>query len=210
MFIRHLPGNFGIILRRNYYKSKFKSCGSGLVIGVGVIIDGEDLITIGNNVVIDSYSIIATSKILIGDIRIKQNKFDILPMGEIHIGDNVHLVQYCVIMGHGGIVIKNNSTLSACTKLYSMSNLAYDPDKRDLITSIMPYSQAIFIVSQIVMEENVWLGLNTIVMPGVRIEKNSFSVANSVIINSFEENSYLKGNPAIKIKNRFVNEKHIG
>jgi virginiamycin A acetyltransferase len=60
------------------------------------------------------------------------------------------------------------------------------------------------------MEENVWLGLNTIVMPGVRIEKNSFSVANSVIINSFEENSYLKGNPAIKIKNRFVNEKHIG
>jgi acetyltransferase-like isoleucine patch superfamily enzyme len=203
LFIRYLPGNVGIVLRRRFYKPKFKYCGEGLIIGVGVLIDGENLISIGDNVVIDSYCVIATSEVLIGEIRERKNKFDVLNKGEIFIGDNVHLVQNCILMGHGGIFINRNSTLSAFSKIYSMSNLAYDPENRGKIVSIMPYSQAIFLLSQVVLEENVWLGLNSVVMPGVCIGKNSFSVTNSVIITSFEENSYLKGNPAKKINKRF-------
>ena len=203
LFIRNMPGSFGIVIRRNYYKKRFKKCGTGLIIGIGVLIDGAHLISIGDNVVIDSYCVIATSENLIGDMRIKKNEFDLLMPGEIVIEDNVHLVQFCILMGHGGILIKNNSTLSASSKIYSMTNLAYDPENKSNIISIMPYSQAIFLISQVILEENVWLGLNSVVMPGVQIGKNSFSVANSVITKSMEHNSYISGNPAQKTKNRF-------
>lgn len=201
-----MPGEIGVIIRRIYYRNKFKKCGYGLIVGVGVIIDGVNLISVGNNVVIDSNCVIATSLDLIGDVRIKNNNFDLLPRGEIIIGDNVHLVQSCILMGHGGIFIDSNSTLSAFSKIYSMTNLAYDPKDRSRVLSIMPYSQAIFLVSQVIICENVWLGLNSVVMPGVKIGQNSFSVTNSVITNSMDQNSYIKGNPAQKIKNRFNNE----
>lgn len=203
LIIRYLPGNIGVLLRRFYYKIRFKHCGKNLIVGVGVIIDGAALISVGDNVVIDSYCIIATSRDYVGDVRIKRNVHDVLEFGNIVIEDNVHIVQFCIIMGHGGVLIRSFSTLSANCKIYSMTNLAYDPKDRSKVTSIMPYSQAIFLISQVILEENVWLGLNTIVMPGVKISTNSFSVANSVIIDSFEENSYIQGNPSVKAKKRF-------
>ncbi len=202
--IMYMPGVLGIRLRRFYFSKKFLKCGSNLTIGIGVSIDGCELIRVGDNVVIDSYCIIATSKELQGDIRNKVNDFDLVSNGIIDIGNDVHIVQFCILMGHGGIVIKDNCTLSSSTKVYSMTNLAYDPNDKSRVTSIMPYHQALFLVSQVVLDRNVWLGLNTVVMPGVHIGENSFSVTNSVIVNSFCANSYIAGNLAERQKDRFT------
>ena len=39
---------------------------------------------------------------------------------------------------------------------------------------------------------------------GGTVKKNSFVTANSVVIGDIEENSYASGNPAVRVKERFI------
>lgn len=202
-FVIYMPGGFGAKLRYIYYKNRFKACGTNVIIDAGVHIDGAELISIGNDVLIDKNCIISTGEKLTGKINRKPNSDFKGEEGEIIIGNDVHLAQCCILMGYGGISIGDNCVLSSGCKIYSLTNTAYDPEIRGKVISIMPYHQAPFLISSVVFRKNVWLGLNSIVMPSVTIAENSFSVSNSVIVDSFEENSYLSGNPARRVRNRF-------
>ncbi len=203
LFVIYMPGRTGIRLRYFYYKRKFKQCGKNVIIDVGVQIEGPELISIGDNVHIDKFCILSTGKHLIGDINRKENKAFKFEEGELVIGSNVHLVQFCVIMAFGGVHISDFCTLSAGTKIYSLTNLPYDPKDRSRVVSIMPYEQAPFLCSPVVFEENVWFGLNCIIMPHTHLKKNSFIVSNSLVMGEFPENSYIGGQPAKRIKNRY-------
>lgn len=204
LFIMYMPGPTGIALRRFYYGRAFNRCGKNLVIDIGVSISGAEFISVGNNVYIDKYCVIATGKKLTGKIERKPNQDFNFTEGEIVIGDDIHIVQFCIIMGYGGVHIENNCVLSAYSKIYSLTNTAYDVNDKSQIVSLMPYTQANFLLSPVVLKFNVWLGLNTIVMPGVTVDKNSFSVSNSVLLDSFPENSYVAGQPAKRIRERFL------
>ena len=206
LFVIYMPGGFGTKLRYFYYKNKLKSCGKNVIIDMGVHIDGTELISIGDNVYIDKYCIISTGKKLIGDIKRKKNHDFSGEEGEIIIGNNIHIAQFCIIMGYGGVEMGNNSVMSSGTKIYSLTNTAYDLSDKAKVISLMPYKQAPFLCSPVVIKKNVWLGLNTITMPSVIIGNNSFSASNSVLMCGFEENSYISGQPAKKIKERFQTE----
>ncbi|MCB9361653.1 MAG: hypothetical protein H6587_09370 [Flavobacteriales bacterium] len=203
LFIIYLPGDPGIKLRYIYYRKKFKSCGENVFIDTGVLIDGFEYISIGSNVHIDKYTIINTGIKTVGHQHFKKNSDFNHNVGEIIIGDNTHIVHHCILMGFGGIQIEENCTISAGSKLYSQSNLAYNPKEKCEIISIMPYEQAHFINSPIILQRNVWVGLNCIIMPGCSIKKNSFAVSNSILLDKYPENSYISGQPGIKIRNRF-------
>jgi acetyltransferase-like isoleucine patch superfamily enzyme len=202
LFIINLPGRSGVKLRQIYYKKKLKNCGKNLHIETNVYLDGVEHISIGDNVCIDRFSIISTGVNIQGEVHHKINDNNI-NNGEIIIGSNIHICQGVIIMGYGGISIGNNSVMSAGCKIYSLSNTAYKIGDRKKIISIMPYSTAPFIMGSVILDENVWLGLNTIIMPGVTIKRNSFSSSNSLIMSSFPENSHLKGQPAEIVGSRF-------
>jgi acetyltransferase-like isoleucine patch superfamily enzyme len=106
-------------------------------------------------------------------------------------------------MAYGGIHINDYCTLSSGSKIYSLSNLSCDPEDKSRIVSIMPYSQAPFILSPVVLDENVWLGLNCIVMPGTTVKKNSFASSNSLLMNEYPENSFISGQPGKRIRERY-------
>jgi acetyltransferase-like isoleucine patch superfamily enzyme len=203
LFVTHLPSGPGNRLRYWYYKRKLKYCGNGVVIDTGTVIEGCSLVSIGNNVHIDKSCLLTTGSVLQGKIFRKDYKDWMVPANEIIIEDDVHIVNHCMIVGFGGVLIKRNSTLSAGTKIYSLSNLPADPDCPEKVVSIMPYSQAPFILSPVLLEQNVWLGLNCIVMPGTKVNKNSFAVSNSLLLGEYEENSHLAGQPASKVKKRY-------
>jgi acetyltransferase-like isoleucine patch superfamily enzyme len=203
-FLIYLPGAGGNWIRYQYYKRKFKSCGKNVTVDVGVIIDGAKYITVGDNVYIDKYCIIHAGPINIGKIKRERNVAYQYDEGELIIGSNIHIVQFCIIMAYGGVRIGDNCTLSAGTKTYSLSNLPYDPENRSKIVSIMPYTQAPFIMSPVCLEKNVWIGLDCIIMPGVRIEKDSFVVSKSLVLGTFPANSYIAGQPAKRIRERFL------
>jgi acetyltransferase-like isoleucine patch superfamily enzyme len=207
MLLTYLPGNTGTKWRSRYYKKRFKRCGVNLRIGKGVVIQGAENISAGDNVCIDPYCVIETGK-----VKVTNRKKSLPPddshvrEGELIIGNNIHIVSFSMIIAMGGVVISDNCTLSAGTKIYSITNLAYDPDDRGKRISIMPYDQAPFFIAPVILEQNVWIGLHGIVMPGVRIGRDSFVVSNSLLVHSFPENSYIAGQPARKIRERFFDD----
>lgn len=52
----------------------------------------------------------------------------------------------------------------------------------------------------IVLEDNVWIGMNCIILKGVHIEKNTIIAAGSVVTKDCIANSIYGGNPAKWIK----------
>jgi len=202
-FLLYLPGSGGNWMRYQYYKRKFKSCGKKIIIDVGVIIGGSEYISIGDNVHIDKYCVIYAGPADIGRIKRKHNTAYKNKEGELIIGNNIHIVQFCIIMAYGGVQIGDNCTLSAGTKIYSLSNLPYDPEDRTKVISIMPYNQAPFLMSPVCLSKNVWIGLDCILMPGVHIGENSFVVSRSLVMGTFPANSYIAGQPAARIRERF-------
>lgn len=54
--------------------------------------------------------------------------------------------------------------------------------------------------SEIIIESDVWIGMNCIILKGVRIGCGSIIAAGSVVIGNVEPNALYAGNPAKKIK----------
>ena len=50
------------------------------------------------------------------------------------------------------------------------------------------------------INKNVWIGANSVILPGVNIGKNCIVGAGSIVTKSFEENSIIGGNPAKLIR----------
>lgn len=59
---------------------------------------------------------------------------------------------------------------------------------------------------RIIIEDDVWVGLGSIVLSGVTIRKGSIIAAGSVVTKDVEPYSIYAGNPARKIRNRFDTE----
>jgi len=197
--IRNLSGKLGQKLRAFYYSKRAGSCGKNLIIDEGVIIQGIKDIHLGDNVWIDKYCILMAGKIKIdkNNLIVKQQPLKI-EEGMIKIGDNSHIGIGTIIQGHGGIKIGHFFTCSAGAKIYSLSNdysLSFNG-------TIGNNQNTFFIKSKIIIQDNVWIGLNSIILGGL-IEKDSFIAPNSLVITNVKENSFMAGNPAKKIKDRF-------
>ncbi|BEG98574.1 acyltransferase [Bacteroides sedimenti] len=113
----------------------------------------------------------------------------------VTIGNNSQIGSYCHIWGNGGVIIGDDVLIAAhCC----ISSLNHDYSS-DLIRTgkIIPKA--------VVIENNVWLGYNVTVLPGVKIGYGSVIGAGSVVANNIPPNSIAVGNPAKVIKKRLVN-----
>lgn len=63
--------------------------------------------------------------------------------------------------------------------------------------------------SNVIIEDDVWVGHRAIVLSGVKIGRGSIIAAGSVVTKNVESYSIYGGIPAKKIKNRFDNSKDI-
>jgi acetyltransferase-like isoleucine patch superfamily enzyme len=97
-------------------------------------------------------------------------------MGKITIGNNVIIGPYCVI--HSG-------------------NHRFD--RLDIPIRLQGYEK-----SQVIIEDDCWLGANVIVLSGVTIGKGSVIGAGSVVTKDIPRFSVVAGNPARVIKNREI------
>lgn len=195
--IRNISGSLGIFIRRGYYSFRLGKCGKKLVISEGVFFDKPKCIEIGDKVWIDRNSIL-----IAGKNSVKHQIYGPYSenlAGRILIGSNVHIGIGTILQGHGGIKIGDYFTSSANCKIYSLSN---DPLKCIKGTIVDDDYSAPSILGQVVVEDNVWLGLNVSVL-GTQIGNNSFIKPNSVVTKPIAPNSIAEGAPAIKIKPRF-------
>jgi acetyltransferase-like isoleucine patch superfamily enzyme len=197
--LRNISGKIGILLRAWFYSKRFAECGKNLRIDEGVIIQGVKNIYLGDNVWLDKYSILMAGKLKIHKRKIKYNTninytFE---EGELHLGSNIHIGINCIIQAHGGVNISDNFTMSAGAKIYSLSN-----DVGKCKNGTFLHNETYYIMSPICIKNNVWIGLNSVVLGGT-IEANCFITPNSIVTKSLENNIVAHGKPAKKVKHRF-------
>jgi maltose O-acetyltransferase len=209
-FITHFPGAVGNKLRYKFYKKKFKRCGENVVIDQGVIIQGEEDISLGNNVWIDKYCILIAGKISDSSAKVfykkKNENFDFLE-GELIIEDGVHIAPYCILQAHGGISIGKNSGIASGTKIYSLSNhyknLINKNDKFEFKFTPFDSNLQSLISSPVVIQDDCGIGLSCVIMPGSTIKKGTWVGVSSVVFGEISENLIYSSQPAKYSKVKF-------
>ena len=129
----------------------------------------------GENVKVWEYvQIDSPSKLTIGN-NVSINRGSIIHAGgEVEIGDDV-------LVGPGVIIYSQNHIYNA--KNIKISEQGYETKK-------------------VKIYNNVWIGANSIILPGVQIESGAVVAAGSVVTKNVMSNTVVGGNPASLIKNR--------
>jgi acetyltransferase-like isoleucine patch superfamily enzyme len=197
--------------RYKFYKKHLKYLGKNVLFDTGVFIYGMQYVSIDANTQIDKNCIIIGSpsnlELSHRAVKVKENDSELIENGEVYIGKHCHISQNTMIYGYGGVHIGNNCVMSAGSKIYSLTSMPTNPYNEAEIISIVPYDGiSPTLMGKVVLEDNVWLGLDAVVSPGITIGKNSFARSNSFVLKSFGENSYIAGDPAVYIKPRFKNQ----
>ncbi|MBW2000315.1 MAG: acyltransferase [Deltaproteobacteria bacterium] len=212
MCISYWPGPIGERLRYAYWRKRLGYLGRNVKIDVGVHFQNPQYISIDDNAWIDKGVILmAGPDSSSRPRRYVENRNYSLDKGRIHIGKSVHIGAFSIISGIGGVCICDECGFSSGVKVFSFSNhFRSDMDPSDTSFHFGPlveHSRQFVIEGPVVLEENVGVALDAIILPGVTIGKYSFVAINSVVTSSFEENSLIAGNPALRVTARFRERK---
>lgn len=112
----------------------------------------------------------------------------------IEIGDYTSINHHSIISGQGGLRIGKyvmiGSNVHILTSLHGFK-------KRDV-----PMRFQAIEYGKVVIEDDVWIGTNVVIMPGVTIGKGAIIGANAVVTKDVETYSIVGGVPAKLIKYR--------
>ena len=106
----------------------------------------------------------------------------------VTIGRGCFIQQCCTFFGRGGITVGNDVFIGPKVNLITI-NHDVDPDNRSAT-----YGRPI------VIEDKVWIGINSTILPGVRIGYGAIVGAGSVVTKDVPAMTIVAGNPARIIK----------
>ncbi len=161
-----------------------------------VIINGRPLIDIrrGSNLYIgDGVTLNSKNKGYHINMHSPVKLFADRPDAKIRIGDKTRIHGAC-IHAYQSIAIGNNCLIAANCQIFDGNghDLSF-PAVEDRINTTGSSKP-------IVIEDNVWIGANSIVLPGVTIGRGSVISANSVVTKDIPPMVVAGGNPAVIIK----------
>ncbi len=123
---------------------------------------------------------------------------------KIRLGANTSIQDRCILLGDIDIgrycVFAQNVYLSSGRHYYNFKPEYYIKDQDELILTNEELSKKHS--KNIIIEDDCWLGINVVVMSGVKIGKGSVIGANSVVTKDIEPYSVVAGSPAKLIKKR--------
>ena len=103
----------------------------------------------------------------------------------IFVGKNCFINYNCTILDNGKVRMGNNCMLAPNVSIYTAGHALY-PDSRNL-----GYEYGI----DVTIGNNVWIGGNTVILPGINIGDNVVIGAGSVVTKDIPAWSFAAGNP---------------
>lgn len=128
------------------------------------------------------------------DVRIKPYVYIKFPW-KLEMGDHSWLAE-CYIENLAPVKIGKNVCVSQGAMLLT-GNHNYKRSGFDLVTA------------PVILEDGVWIGAKATVCPGVTCGSHSILTVGSVATKNMEEYSIYQGNPAVKIRERVIEEEII-
>ncbi|MBE0416055.1 MAG: hypothetical protein IBX36_05925 [Dehalococcoidia bacterium] len=177
--------------RAGYWSPRLGKMGKGVQIDSGVIIRGNP-----KNIEIGDYSYIDTNVQLEVYAPIKIGK-------HVHITSNVH------IQSGDEVIIGDYACITNGAKIYASSNTYKAPDGREKdvllsMSSSAPPELQYIEYGPVIIEEYAFVGLNCVVLPGVRIGRGAVIGAGSVVTRDIPPYTIAVGIPARPVKNRVI------
>jgi acetyltransferase-like isoleucine patch superfamily enzyme len=118
----------------------------------------------------------------------------ISPPKDLEIGDKVDLALNVLITCSGGVSIGDRTLIGYGTKILSSNHII--PDRNTMIFDAGHQNKKVTIAN------DVWIGANCIILPGVNIGEGAVVAAGSVVTKNVEPFSIVAGIPAKFIKQR--------
>jgi len=146
----------------------------------------------------------------------RRTRIDLLPFYKFHIGDDSTIEDFTTINnGVGDIYIGDRTRIGlGCTLIGPVKigndirlaqNIVISGLKHNFEDISKPISQQGVITYPIVIEDETWIGANSVVLPGVTIGKHSVVAAGSIVRRNVPSYSVVSGNPA-KVMKRYNKE----
>ena len=135
---------------------------------------------------------IAAHSVVRGIIRVERD-------GHVNIADHCYIGDDVVLSAHVGIDIEPDVLIAHGVQVFDNVTHPVDAHQRAqhyrAILAGEP-SAAIIPAARIVIERNAWIGMNSIIMRGVRIGARSIVAAGSVVVDDVPIDTTVAGNPA--------------
>jgi len=106
---------------------------------------------------------------------------------KLFMGSNCQLASDVFITAGGGVRIGDWVGIGPGVKIWSVNHKFQDPD--------VPFLLQGFDYKEVVIEDDVWIGANAFIMPGVHIGKGAVISAGAVVLNSVPPYVVVMGNP---------------
>jgi len=112
----------------------------------------------------------------------------------ISLGNNVNINSGVYIDGHDRVVIGDSCLIGPGVKILTSNHEIDNIDR--------PMSECGLICLPVTIEEDVWLGSNVIITPGVRLSKGTVVAAGAVVTKDTEPYTIYAGIPAKILRRR--------
>ncbi|QHP75093.1 acetyltransferase [Proteus vulgaris] len=116
----------------------------------------------------------------------------------LFIGDNCQINDSVHIVAKDKVIIKNNVLIASRVFISDLNHGNYSGKEQSHPFELA--SNRVLNSQPVIIGNNVWIGENASILPGVTIGDNSIIGANSVVTKDVDANSIYVGNPALKIK----------
>lgn len=117
---------------------------------------------------------------------------------KIYIGNNVRIGNGALIEGMGGLKIGNNVIFGPDVTVWTANHNYEKPTK-------LPYDEKV-IFKPVSIEDNVWVGGKSIILPGVTIHEGAVIGMGAVVTQDVPKCAVVGGNPAKVLKYRDIKQ----
>ena len=162
----------------------FASLGSNVLIDSSVRFLNPHLISIGDNVRIDAYTIIVASN------------------EPVTFSNHIHIGPFCLLAASSGLSIHDFSGLSAGVKIFTASD---DYSGHYMTNPTVPDHCRKLNTGAVVLEKHVIIGANSTVLPNSNLGEGVAIGANSLVTHSLSPWQIYSGIPARKVSVRSKN-----
>ncbi len=202
LFLTNLPGLFGLFLRQKLYGLLFKDLGRGIAIGAGVSLRQPGKISIGNSCVIDDLVSLSVRGSDSSGIILNENVFvgrdTVLNVrdGLIEIDQSTSIGSHCRISAFRGKVRIGKYALIAAYCYIGGGN--HKTDRTDIPIALQEFEHR----GGVTIEDDVWIGAQSVIADGVKIGRGSIIGTCSYVNKDIPEYSIAFGIPATVHKKR--------